>query len=86
MNKNIDNCLDFSLLNSIPVGICIIDSEYNVTAWNDTISEWTSIDSKDIKDKKLYDFFPKFQNEAVSNASGKYIFRRSSCNFFIPVS
>ncbi len=55
------NIFDTNLLDSIPIGICIVDKEYNVLFWNNAVSEWTDITGKDIQGKKLYDFFPHFK-------------------------
>ena len=48
----------FNLFDYVPVGVCIINRDYEVLYWNFTIEEWTKIKKDNIIGKSLFDFFP----------------------------
>ncbi len=55
--------LNFGLFDYTPVGICVIDSDYNVIFWNTRLEEWTSINKDTIINRKLFEFYPHFSTE-----------------------
>lgn len=55
----ISNCHDrFSLLDQIPLGICVLDVNYQVVFWNRCLEEWTKIGRDRIIGHSICDFFP----------------------------
>lgn len=48
----------FGLFDSIPIGVCIIDSNYNIVFWNKQLEIWTDISSNEAVGKILYEAFP----------------------------
>lgn len=52
----------FSVLDSVSVGICIIDKDYNVRFWNEYMEDYTGFGKDEIQQKLLFDVFPAFQN------------------------
>jgi len=57
------NSWTYSLLDSIYVGVCIIDRNYNVLFWNEFMESYTDISRNDIIDQPISQFFPAFENE-----------------------
>ncbi|MBM2816809.1 MAG: histidine kinase [Ignavibacteria bacterium] len=51
--------IQFEYLNHVPTGILIIDSDYRVVFWNNTVSEWTNISCNNIVGESLFVFFPQ---------------------------
>ena len=49
---------DFRLLDHVPFGICVSDTDYIVQYWNQTLVEWTGIASETICGKSLFEHFP----------------------------
>ncbi|MGB9851507.1 MAG: ATP-binding protein [Candidatus Kapaibacteriota bacterium] len=52
----------FTLFNAIPIGICIINNNFEIVFWNKQLEIWTNILAKDIFNKKLTDVFPNLNN------------------------
>lgn len=52
---------EFDLLQSLPLGICVLDREYTVLDWSKPLHEWTRIAARDIVGKSLFDVFPHLQ-------------------------
>ncbi len=52
----------FKQFNLLHIGVFIIDEEYKVVFWNNTIAEWTGIDRIDIENQCLMDFFPNLRH------------------------
>jgi two-component system sensor histidine kinase/response regulator len=50
----------YSVLNDIPVGVCILKHDYTVLFWNKMLKEFTNISSEIIVGKSILSFFPKF--------------------------
>lgn len=51
----------YSLLNQLPVGVCIIDRNLRVLFWNITMEFWLNIPAEDILGHSLTEFFPRFR-------------------------
>jgi len=48
----------FEIFNSIPIGICIINVNFQIIFWNKQLEIWTNIKPQDIIGKKLFESFP----------------------------
>lgn len=48
----------FKLLDTIPLGICIIDKTFKIIFWNKQLETWTNINSQNIVGKNLLEAFP----------------------------
>ena len=48
----------FSLLNHVPVGVCVLKSDYAVVFWNECLSFWTGIRAADIVGRPITHYFP----------------------------
>jgi signal transduction histidine kinase/DNA-binding response OmpR family regulator len=46
------------IFDSVPHGVCVVDSQYTLVLWNRMLEEWTGLKGPDILDKCLLDFFP----------------------------
>lgn len=68
------NKWEYSLLDYISVGVCIIDKDYKVIYWNEYLEGYTGISSLEITNKALFIFFPAFEDE---------IYRERVDNIFI---
>ncbi|OHD07517.1 MAG: hypothetical protein A2086_05630 [Spirochaetes bacterium GWD1_27_9] len=63
----------FEIFDHFPIGIFIINRNFNVIYWNEILEEWTKIDKKDIINKDIRLFFPNF-NEKINELRLKDIF------------
>ncbi len=63
MNNNNLISDNFNLLDFVPLGIFIINSDYNILFWNKTIEEWTGIENKSVLNQNLFDIFDHFGKE-----------------------
>lgn len=57
----------FNLLDQIPLGICVLQSDYRVIFWNRCLEEWTKIPHERIVGHSIYDFFPHFSQPLYVN-------------------
>lgn len=57
---DIQKHLQLDLLDNLPIGICVVDSKYNIVFWNDCLESWTNFSRVDVLDKKLGHLFPHF--------------------------
>ncbi|MBE9009170.1 response regulator [Pseudanabaenaceae cyanobacterium LEGE 13415] len=57
----------FSLLDQIPLGICVLRSDYSVVFWNRLLEEWTKISRDRILGESIGDFFPRFTEARYIN-------------------
>lgn len=53
----------YSLLDSVSIGICIIDKEYIIQFWNEYMEQYTGFTKDEITGKLIFDVFPAFQND-----------------------
>lgn len=58
MSKEIKIGQEYSLYDYVPIGICIIDKDYNVRYWNKCLYGWTGIKKENIIGKNLLDSYP----------------------------
>jgi signal transduction histidine kinase len=52
----------FSLLNQVPLGICVLQNDYRVVFWNQYLEEWTHISPDRIVGHAIHEFFPHFKS------------------------
>jgi len=45
----------------IPIGICIINSNFNIIFWNRTLEAWTNIQREEVIFKNIFELFPHLQ-------------------------
>jgi signal transduction histidine kinase/CheY-like chemotaxis protein len=57
----------FSLLEKLPLGVCVLQSDLVVLYWNGCIEEWTKIKRQDILGKPIHQFFEHFQHPRYLN-------------------
>lgn len=55
----IDSSKKFWILNRLPLGIFILDSNYRIIFWNKIMREWTGFEEKSVLGKNLLDIFPE---------------------------
>lgn len=60
----------FQILDQTPLGMCVIDPDYQVLFWNRCLSNWTKIDKGDITGKRLTDYFPEFKKPEPQSRLG----------------
>lgn len=58
---------EFSLLDCVPIGNCIIRSDYTVLFWNYCLEQWTQIPRKQILGTLLNQQFPHLQQSRFAN-------------------
>ena len=52
----------FSVLDHVPVGCCVLNSQMEVVFWNKVLERWTDIDRWDILYQPVTSFFPNLKN------------------------
>jgi signal transduction histidine kinase/ActR/RegA family two-component response regulator len=57
----------FSLFNQIPLGICVLNTEYQVVFWNRCLEEWTTLSCDCIEGHSITEFFPHFNQSLYIN-------------------
>ena len=57
------HALEFQLLDKVPFGICILDEQYCVLSWNQTLIDWTGIKKKEILGESLINRFPRLKED-----------------------
>lgn len=50
-----------NVFNYVAVGICVIDSNYEIICWNASLAQLTNIEPEEAIGKYLYDLYPEFQ-------------------------
>lgn len=48
----------FTIFDAVPIGVCVIDSNFKIIFWNQQLEMWTNISKDDITGKILYEAFP----------------------------
>lgn len=56
----------FAIFDAVPIGVCVIDTNFKIIFWNQQLEMWTNISKNDITGKILYEAFPNLK-------SSKYI-------------
>lgn len=56
----------FAIFDAVPIGVCVIDTNFKIIFWNQQLELWTNISKNDITGKILYEAFPNLK-------SSKYI-------------
>ncbi|MGL5833209.1 MAG: ATP-binding protein [Waterburya sp.] len=57
----------FSLLEQLPLGVCVLNSDLIVLYWNGCLEEWTKIKREDILGEPITGFFEHFQQPRYLN-------------------
>jgi PAS domain S-box-containing protein len=57
------HAFEFQLLDKVPFGLCILDEQYRVLSWNQTLVDWTGIKKKEILGKSLVNRFPHLNED-----------------------
>lgn len=57
----------FGLLDQVPLGVCILRSDYRVVFWNHCLEEWTKISRNHIHGQSICEFFPRFAEALYVN-------------------
>lgn len=52
-------------LDTLPIGVCIIRSNFSISMWNKTLENWTGISLEDAIDKSLGQVVPRFKDPLV---------------------
>ncbi len=52
----------FITYDHIPIGICIINSNFNIIFWNRTLEAWTNIQREEVAFKNIFELFPHLQS------------------------
>ncbi|MGL5874767.1 MAG: ATP-binding protein [Xenococcaceae cyanobacterium] len=68
MKHNLSQTHDrFSLLEQLPLGVCVLQSDLVVVYWNGCLEEWTKINRDDILGKPIDRFFEHFNQPRYLN-------------------
>lgn len=59
-----------TILEYLPIGICIIDSDYTVQIWNSCMEQWTGVGRDAIIGTDLREHFPRVKKEAFRDRIG----------------
>ncbi|MDZ4688113.1 MAG: response regulator [Planctomycetaceae bacterium] len=80
------------MLDSVPVGVCLLASDWTVLAWNRTLAEWTGLPRMNVISRNLTDLFPGllaaryFQRlDAVFTTGAPAVFSAALHHHFLPV-
>jgi signal transduction histidine kinase/CheY-like chemotaxis protein len=57
----------FSLLDQVPLGICVLQSDHTVLFWNSCLESWTRIARQEILGVSIDQFFPHFAQPLYAN-------------------
>jgi diguanylate cyclase (GGDEF)-like protein len=68
MSENDDPARRFAVLDSVPLGVFVLDAAMRVRFWNTCLEDWTEIARGDIVDSDIRERFPQF-------ADGRYTAR-----------
>lgn len=55
---NMQNNVDFSLYDYLPVGICIVDENYDIIYWNKCLTGWTGYQKNELEKSNLLELYP----------------------------
>lgn len=85
--QNPFECYDY-----IPIGVCIINSNYSVIYWNRTLEAWTGKNRNDVLYKKIFDIYPhlaspKYKTRLEMMFSGRppMVFSPMINHYFFPI-
>ncbi len=59
--------LNFSIMDSTPVGIFVIDKDYNVIFWNKCLEDWTGFSKARVEGSSIRDFAPLFSDKSITS-------------------
>jgi signal transduction histidine kinase/ActR/RegA family two-component response regulator len=57
--------LQHQMFDSVPVGVCLLDRDLTVRAWNRTLSEWTGLSPAAVIDRSLLDIYPQLRGHRL---------------------
>jgi diguanylate cyclase (GGDEF)-like protein/PAS domain S-box-containing protein len=85
--------IDLSILDHMPIGVFIIDRDFNILFWNKRLSNWTGLDGGEMAGKNLLQQYPhldapqyRYRLEAVFNSGPPVIFSNYLHEYIIPAS
>ena len=77
----------------LPIGICVVDKNLNILAWNKTLAQWTGIGAETVIDSRLFERFPHLESarflnrmKSVFERGQPVLFSPSASRPFIPIS
>lgn len=83
---------NLDLYDFVPVGICVIDRNYNVKFWNKTLRGWTGYSREEIIGKNLLEIYPhlnhpvyKLRIDLMFNGHPPTIFSSLLHKYFFPI-
>ncbi len=92
MPKELNNN-SYNLYDHVPIGICIIDKNYNIKYWNKCLRGWTGIKADSIIGNNLLDKYPhltqpvyKLRIDLMFNGHPPTVFSSLLHKYFFPVS
>lgn len=62
--------MDFTVFESVPVGICLIDADYRIHYWNICLQDWTGLNRKEAENRDLREIYPTLQQEIYRSRLG----------------
>lgn len=64
----------YSILDYVPVGICVFDKNYEIVFWNKCLANWSHVDSSNAEGQNIIDRFPTLNSPGFRERIG-YVFR-----------
>ncbi len=94
MNRVLDTkSLAEQQIDLLPLGICVIDSDFNIVCWNKTLAQWTEIVSEEAIGSNLLALYPHLKSprflsriNSAFESCQPVLFSPSSTRPFIPIS
>ncbi len=91
-NQLIDSATQFEQLDWVPSGICIVDQDLNILAWNTTLETWTGCCKEDALGNNLGDLYPsvlkprvKSRIDQVFSTGNQVVLSAAIHKHFLPV-
>lgn len=82
---------NFEFFDRVPLGLCVIDRNFYILFWNETLEQWTKINRNCIVGKKLHEEFPHLNQEQylerlrfVLSGGPPAVFSAQLHQYFIP--
>lgn len=66
---------NFSALVNLPVGVCVVDTGFNIRFWNHRMEIWTGISSGEVLYKSLTELFPHIEDDLFVERLNDSIYR-----------
>lgn len=86
------SCLkDLNLTDLLPVGVLVVDENFNILFWNKVLERWSGKERTNLIGKKLEDIYPEISNKnmknrilEVINGGPPVLFSAHIHNYFLP--